>query len=166
MIGLDEFFGLILVRSKVNSPAHRRSFLILAAAVWVLMPVAEAAADIIYIALPHDPNADSPGVAIMQIGQLALTLVFMSPLFALFVWFVWRRYSGAQSLFLFIRARPVLSTVLWCLFGGLAALSLSGLFFVRRLPDIPWAVHGVLTAFFLLSCNAALLAFYDGRART
>ena len=130
------------------------------------MPVAEAAADIIYIALPHDSNADSPGAAIMQITQLALTLAILSPLFALFVWFVWRRYSGGQSLFLFSRVRPVISTILWCVFGGLTALSLSGLFFIRRPPDIPWAAHGVLTAFFLLSCNAALLAFYDNRAKT
>ena len=150
----------------MKSPAHRRSFLILAAAVWLLMPVAEAAADIIYISLPHDSNADSPGVAIMQITQLAVMVAVLSPLFALFVWFVWRHYSGAQSLFQFSRARPVISAILWCVFGGMAVVSLSGLFFIRRLADVPWAAHGVLTAFFLLSCNAALLAFYDSRAQT
>jgi len=130
------------------------------------MPAAEAAADLIYISVPHDSNADSPGVAIMQIVRLAITLAILSPFFALFVWFVWRRYSGAQHLFWFSRTRPILSAILWCVFGGLAAVSFSGLLFIRRLADVPWVAHGVLMTFFLLSCNAALLAFYDGRAKT
>src|SRR4051812_17267714 len=100
----------------MKSPARRRTFLILAAAVWLVMPVAEAAADILYIMLPHDPNADSPGVAIMQITRLAITLAIVSPLFALFVWFVYRRYAGARPLFFFDRARPLLSSVLGLVF--------------------------------------------------
>jgi hypothetical protein len=149
----------------MKSPARRRTFLILAVAVWLLMPVAEAAADILYFMLPHDPNADSPGVAIMQITGLATTLAIVSPLFALFVWFVYRRYAGARPLFSFGRARPLLSSVLWVVFGSLALLFLSGLLFVRRIPDLPWAAHGVLAAYFLLSCNAALVAAYASHAK-
>ncbi len=128
------------------------------------MPVAEAAADILYIMLPHDPNADSPGVAIMQITGFAVVLAILSPFFALFVWFVCRRYSGARPLFSFSRARPFLSSALWLVFGGLALLFLSSVFFIRRIPDLPWAAHGVLAAYFLLSCNAVLLAAYASHA--
>jgi len=79
------------------------------------MPAAEAAADLIYISVPHDSSADSPGAAIMRIVRLAIILAILSPFFALFVWFVWRRYSGAQHLFWFSGTRPIL----WCVFGGL-----------------------------------------------
>jgi hypothetical protein len=149
----------------VKTPSHRRTFLILAAAVWLLMPIAEATADILYIMLPHDPNADSPGVALMQITGLATTLAVLSPLFALFVWFVYRHYVGAWPLFSFGRARPLLSSALWLVFGSLAALFLSGLLFVRRIPDVPWAAHGVLAAYFFLCCNAALVATYASHAK-
>ncbi len=124
------------------------------------MPVAEAAADILYLMLPHDPNADSPGVAMMQLTEFAITLAVISAIFALFVWFVCRRYVGAQPLFSFSRTRPLLSSAFWLVFGGLAFLFLTGVFFARRRPDIPWAAYGVLVAYFLLSCNAALLAAY------
>lgn len=129
------------------------------------MPVAEAAADILYIMLPHDPNADSPGVAMMQVVGLAMTLAVLSPVFGLFVWFVYRRYAGAQPLFSFGRARPFLSSAFWLLFGGFALLFLSGVLFIRRIPDLPWAAHGVLAAYFLLSCNAVLLATYASHAK-
>ena len=140
----------------MKSPARRHTFLILAAAVLLLMPVAEAAGDILYIVSPHDSNADSPGVAIMQLTHFVIVLAIFSLIFALFVWFVWRRYTGA---------RPCLSLALWFVFGALAAFCLVGVFFIRRVPDIPWTAHGVLTAYFLLSCNASLLATYARHAR-
>ena len=85
--------------TRVRTPFESSARLKDDAAVWFLMPVAEAAADIIYISLPHDANADSPNVAIIQIVQLAITLTMLSPFFALLVWLVWRRYSGARRLF-------------------------------------------------------------------
>ena len=149
----------------MKSPARRHTFLILAAAVLLLMPVAEAAGDILYIVSPHDSNADSPGVAIMQLTHFVIVLAIFSPIFALFVWFVWRRYTGARPLLSFSSARPFLSLALWFVFGALAAFCLVGVFFIRRVPDIPWTAHGVLTAYFLLSCNASLLATYARHAR-
>ena len=146
----------------MKSPARRHTFLILAAAVLLLMPVAEAAGDILYIVSPHDSNADSPGVAIMQLTHFVIVLAIFSLVFALFVW---RRYTGARPLLSFSSARPCLSLALWFVFGALAAFCLVSVFFIRRVPDIPWTAHGVLTAYFLLSCNASLLATYASHAR-
>ena len=148
----------------MKSPATRLRFIGLAAAVWLLMFVAELAADVLYFPLSHDPLSDSPGVAIMQLQAFAVSVAIFAPVFIFFVWFIWRRYSGAQPLFIFSRTQPVMSSLLWLVFGGLAVLCLVSLLFVRRLSDLPWALHGVLTTYFLLSCNASLFATYASHA--
>ena len=79
----------------------KRNFVLFAFITWCSVPLADALSKIIYLALPHDPNADSPGLAIYFWLILTVFWIVISPiLFAPVVW-VAKNYQGSKKLFLF-----------------------------------------------------------------
>ena len=155
---------------KLTSPSKRWIFVVILIVSWFGVLLAEALSMIIYLFFPHDPLADSPGVAIIKWKQFAYGWLVISPLVIVPAIIACFGYSGNRQIMSFNKRSKTISVICWLFFGFIASVLIfdaiyplfSSLFagnyratyFVSAIPN---SVASIIMAYVLLSASSEIM---------
>ena len=155
---------------KLTSPSKRWIFVVILCVSWFGVLFAEALSMIIYLFLPHDPLADSPGIAIIKWKQFAYGWLVISPLVIVPAIFAWFGYSGNQQIMSFNKNSKTTSVICWLFFGFIASVLIFDAIFplfsswfadsykaTYFLSSIPNSIASIILAYVLLSASSEIM---------